>query len=228
MKYYSEPITTKLSNQKPDKIDKKIKADYPPKQSNKIQITGDSRVMIAGKTGSGKSTIAGILSVDIPRFICIDSKDGLRNEWGLSEYDKDTLKLLREGKPVRIRVVHDNDALTLCEEAYKAGNVVIYIDEVTALIPTRTVPQIIVDIWTRGRSRNVGGWASTQRPSGIPLIFISEAENFFIFRLSLEDDRKRFSGVVGKEVEAPIVDKYGFWYYNTLMDKPVLYKGIKF
>lgn len=188
-----------------------------PTKSN-FSIKSSQRVLLTGKTGSGKSTLAQYLLFPVHRLIVIDGKDGMDNDnWNLTNYSRADLRKIENGEPVRTRLVANiPDIIEALNVAYATGNIIIYIDEVTVTIPPQTKPpQIIQDIATRGRSRNVGLWSATQRPTQIPLFLISEAEQIFIFTLNLVDDRKRMYNITGdKRVLNKPVDTYGFYYYN--------------
>lgn len=200
-------------------VKQKIKLEEP-------KIEPHSRVLFVGKTGSGKTTAAKEFLKPVKRLLIIDSKNGLDN-W---EHESDnvlTRAKFRNGKDTRIRVTEDKAALELLQIAYDTGDCTVYIDEINAIIPPGTrPPQVFVNIWQRGRSKKIAGWASTQRPASIPLIFLSEAEYFFIFRLNLLDDRKRVAQFGGEQVLEPVRDKYGFYYYSINNDEPIYYKRI--
>jgi hypothetical protein len=135
---------------------------------------------------------------------------------------------IRDGSPVRVRVVQDKPALELAQLAYESGNVIVYLDEINAIIrPGSNPPPAFIDIWQRGRSRNVGGWAATQRPVSIPLFFLSEAEHFFIFSLTVVEDRKRVASFAGEALLDRPVDPYGFFYYNVRRDNTIYFERLK-
>lgn len=189
------------------------------------KIYSDQRVFIAGKTGSGKTLLAMSLLYTARRLLVIDSKDGLQ-DWNLE--DLKNIKQIDSRKDYRLRVVDDEKAIEALERLYDVGNGVVYIDELTALVPTsKEPPRSFTNIWSRGRSRNIGAWASTQRPKSIPLLTISEAEHFFIFRLQLEADRQRVAEVVGEFALKPVRDKHGFYYYNVDNDDIRYYNKLR-
>jgi DNA helicase HerA-like ATPase len=184
-------------------------------KSNKVVIKSSERVFIAGKTGSGKTTLAKLFLMNEPRLVVVDSKNSLQN-WELDEYHPNMLKDIAKKDVFRVRVVEDAQALELLQASYAAGNLIVYIDEVTAIIPPNRQPQkVFIDLWQRGRARNISAWSVSQRPKSVPLTFMSEAEHYFMFRLNLEDDRKRMSEFMGKRVMDNPIDKYGFYYYNV-------------
>lgn len=193
-----------------------------PGTSNIIQ--GNDRIFTAGQTGSGKTVLSMTMLYKFNRLLVIDSKNSL-GKWGLSLPDTYTKDKIREGEDFRIRVVEDDDAVDLCQVVYRSGSesmpdTMVYIDEVNAIIPPRSnPPKVFVDIWQRGREKRIGGWAATQRPVSIPILFMTEAVHFFIFRLTSENDRKIVAGYTRPVLKEPVKDEHGFYYYNVIKDK---------
>lgn len=193
-------------------------------------IRKDDRVFISGITGSGKTSLAEVLLEPVKRLIVIDMKDGLQ-DWNLENYDDSYLRKIKSKDTFRVRITEKEDAFVMLNTAYAIGNVTIYIDEVVALIPEQTkAPQIITDIWQRGRSRNISGWSSSQRPKNVPIVFLSEAQHIFTFRLNIEADRKRIYEVTGDKLvlnKIPAQYQFGFTYYNQRTGQTKLYKKIQ-
>jgi hypothetical protein len=75
-------------------------------------------------------------------------------------------------------------------------------------------------ILTRGRSKHIRSINCTQRPFSVPLGILTEAEHYCVFRLTMQDDRKRMASIIGPEVLAEPPDRYSFWYYNVYDDRP--------
>jgi hypothetical protein len=56
---------------------------------------------------------------------------------------------------------------------------------------------------------------------------MSEAEHYFCFRLTLEEDRKRLAAFIGPEVLNTIRDKHGFYYMSAEGDSPLYVRALK-
>lgn len=201
-----------------------------------IAIKTSDRLFAAGMTGSGKTFAVRKLAAPLKRFLLFDTKGTLAN-WNTVPWDSTSRKLLEDGKPVRARLIAPLDNLADDEElktdpywtdamiaAFYAGDVVIYVDELYAVIPNpRKFPRVLRAIYTRGREFNVGFWSAAQRPTDIPLFVISEADHEFMFRLNLDDDIKRMAGYMGRQVFNPIKQLHGFYYKQVNGPEPVQY-----
>lgn len=190
-----------------------------------ITIQTNERVFICGKTGSGKTFLARWITKNISRLIVCDPKATL-SDWWLDDWDRDTVrKFEREGKG-RLRAVPPLTGdegefwISVFDFAFGVGNVTIYVDELAAIAENGRVDDLIKAAWTRGREYGLGCWAATQRPTAVPLVAISEAEHYFSFRLTLDDDRRRMASFMTEAVLSPIQDRHGFFYMNAQDDAP--------
>lgn len=193
-----------------------------------VKIKASERVLIAGKTGSGKTWLARRLLARIPRLVVIDPKSTLA-DWNLKEpSDRDWNKFDRgEYGRYRIQSPVTSDLESWYDDLfgylYECGELTIYIDEAYAVTPPGQKPgKWLSACYTRGREKGIGVWSSTQRPAWIPLFMLSEADWFLVFRLSLEQDRKRIAALAGDSVMAPIPDPHGLWRYH-IGDESAMY-----
>lgn len=195
-----------------------------------MQIKSDEHVFIAGRTGSGKTTVAKYLLRNVKRLLICDSK-GTLTGWNADEWTKDNRRKFERGDAMRMRIVpplYDESEFwnEIFEYAYWAGNCRIYIDELYAVVPNSVRPQeFLKAIYTRGREFNVSMCAVTQRPSWVPLFCLSESSHYFCFRLNLKEDRARMAAFMGEEVLEAIKDKHGFWYFGGDADTPGYFKS---
>lgn len=202
-----------------------------------ITVASNDRAAVIGMTESGKTFLSRYLLHTASRLVVLDPKGTLRGQWALREWSPETRKLLLAGEPVRVRVAapllrgaSSASEATALESAYwdavlwdvyDARNVILYIDEVYGVVPGGRPPAGLKAIYTRGRELGIGAISASQRPAWIPLELLSESKWYFLFRLQLEDDRKRMAGLMGADVLDPITDEHGFWSYKTGWDRPV-------
>lgn len=202
--------------------------------SEKVVIQSNDRVAVVGKTGSGKTYL--VKNLIWERFNSVIFYD-----WKWQHY-----------KELNAPVVHTiedvEDALNdpqmankfvyapkrkgldvwnrLCYLAWEETNIHLIADELKGVYQQNGWVAGITDyhenIMTRGRQRGVGMTNVSQRPKGIPLETMSEAEHLFVFKLNLRDDRNRIGEIVGSEhqEQARTLSGHEFMYYNTEMDSP--------
>jgi hypothetical protein len=195
------------------------------------------RVAFTGKTGSGKTFAARYLLRPIRRLICIDPKMQLVNDrqWKLEPPERDALNALRKGDYARVVYWQppaiDNDGFpvwdSVFEFAWDIQDVVVYIDEMYSVAKNGRLSYPLRRLYTQGRFPMVGVWASTQRPSFVPLEMFSEAEWSFTFTLRMEDDRKRVARSLGfDEIMEPIRDEHGFWVCYQTWPEPLYFRQL--
>ena len=208
-----------------------------------ITIEPNSRVFITGKTGSGKTYLAERVLADVPRLVVFDIKDNLSKRMNLEPGKKrENWRRFLRGYDIRLQVtapVGINNEADFYHDWFRrvfvAGDCIVYIDELLGVLKHPTdLPKWLKMIYTRGREPitdrrgrivggNIGVFASTQRPSHIPVFCMTESEEFFIFQLQNPDDRKKVAAYTSPEVANPIPDEHGFYYYKTRSNQPEYY-----
>jgi ABC-type oligopeptide transport system ATPase subunit len=199
----------------------------------KTQIAKNEHVFITGMTGCGKTFLAQTYLAGYPCVLVLDTKGffEFENVEDVPVFDRlnEFINYCNETKISKVIYrPHFTELNTefynkFFEFAYFRMNCIVYVDEVMDVCDNASsVPQYAKGILTRGRQRNTAMWISTQRPKTIPLVFMSEATHYFIFRLNLENDRKRIQEIIPHDEINTLIDKYKFWYFTHTMDKPVL------
>jgi hypothetical protein len=202
-----------------------------------IRPTSSDRGIVIGQTGAGKTYFMRQLLIDAKRLAVFDPKGTLNSseasggDWHLQPWDKRAVKALQRGVPYRVRIPNplDGDWDRYFKRIYDAGNVMMYIDEIYGVVrPRRPIPYHLNAIYTRGRELGIGAWTASQRPTFIPLEIMSEAQWFVMFRVLLEEDRRRMAAVMGPQVIQGIEDgdDFGFWAYHVSWREPVYSAGL--
>ena len=88
----------------------------------------------------------------------------------------------------------------LMDYAFREGNIIIFIDEIAPLVTGAKIPPGLYDCLIMGASRGVTVISVSQRPKDIHNIILSESYTKILFRLNLEDDRKKIKGIADQEV----------------------------
>jgi hypothetical protein len=155
------------------------------------------------------------------------------DEWRLRPWDREARMLLQNGEPIRtlIRAPIGPGAEEEWERAYmavlNAGNCTMYVDEVYGVVETGKPSPYLTAIWTRGRELGIGAYAASQRPVWVPIVMLSEAEHFFMFRLTVGDDRRRMAEFMGPTVMEVIkTDIHGLFYMKADWDTPTYFKSL--
>lgn len=193
-------------------------------------IHPDQRVTFVGRTGAGKTYLARSLLSNVDRLFVLDAKGTLNvPDWNLEPYDETTDEEI--GNPdftfrYRIPAPLDGDWEPYLWQAYYARNCTVYIDEVYGVESGTKPSKAMQACITRGRELGVGVWCSTQRPSYIPLIILSEADWIFEFQLRIEEDKKRIASMIGRMAMKQL-HGHEVIVFNDAMDKPIFFRQAK-
>lgn len=214
-------------------------------------IGNSEHVLIAGRTGSGKTYAAKKYLTNYKNVVVLDTKG--RVSWPEipgSVWDPENPYILLDGGPNLTLVTHFA-SLQFCrtpkiiyrpcwEEMnqdyynrffkwiYRRENTIVWVDEVMSVSPNpSTLPEFYRACLTRGRELNIGVWSLTQRPSGINQLVISESSHIFAFDLNLPQDREKIVDVTGAREFYEKPGKYLFWYYFVEWDRAIKAKLVE-
>lgn len=204
-----------------------------------IKTGRNDRAVLIGATGCGKTTLARYLIEDIDKrySVVYDAKasDAI-GEWaGIPPIDnprkpvKPTQALYTELEELPYaeerRIIYRppyteerdyNRQDKFFEWVYWHYRRRLYVDEAYALLGGTNPSFHLQACITRGRERGISTIISTQRPSRIPLIAMSEAEHYYIFRTQWPGDKERIKEITGITIEQQLeLSRYEFYYFNV-------------
>lgn len=203
--------------------------------ANHAFLTAGTRTLIAGKTGSGKSTGAVyMLRGSKQKWLLIDPKgdDKIATLNPARIYKLDTNEVIRAWKagyqyvaltPPPLAKPADIDLFLLeCFQTFE--NFGIYIDELYYIHTNGRAGAGLQAILTRGRSDKITFCGATQRPAWISVFCLSEADYICQYRLQLEKDREKIFEVTAKPemLENPPLE-YSWYYYNAKKESITLF-----
>lgn len=185
-----------------------------------MQIKSNSRIFIAGKTGSGKTTL--VKRMLYPMYtrrvfwdIKCENSDLLVNS-SPCRTPAELSSTIKKGKVSILYQPADissDDFNRVCEILFNTGNFTLFVDEVATVTEPNWIEPWHNQIMIRGRSRGVGIVNVTQRPRTCNNTVISEAEHFFIYRLQLETDVDKIRTILPKKERTEI---YTLPYYHCI------------
>jgi hypothetical protein len=194
-----------------------------------LTARANERTVVIGQTGSGKSTLARVLLRDKKHVLIIDPKGDFQLPKELARIPvvshPNQLNLRRS---VRYIPHPEEDTPEAWNEVFRRvyykRNMYVYIDEVSLVCKSATsYPQYLRALFQQGRSLGIGVLACTQRPTGVPLFVFSESQQFFVFRLMLDNDLKRVEQWIGSDCVIRPKEKYAFHYRRITDDHSRLF-----
>ena len=200
--------------------------------SNLNQIEPNKHVLVCGMTGTGKSYLCENYLRGYKYVVKLDTKDETderlsngESAWlGLTEGRDFTIvrryEDLDDVETDKIIFVPDYDEQTdavfnlFFRWIFERGNTLLWIDELMSIGTVNSFPKELGRLMTQGRSKNVGVWSCTQRPSGIPMCVPSNCTYFFVFDCARPQDRKKLVETTGMTQLYELPTGYNFWYYK--------------
>jgi len=200
-----------------------------------ILLERGQRGIIIGQTGSGKTVgamwhmqhvpVTPIVIMDTkgePAFDKIALDEDMEVYDSLSDFEKAWFKKKRQ--PVYSIVRPDMTEIaepagmdeTLFKLVQQSRSHFLYIDEAYQWHVQGRAGAGLTGILTRGRSKGITTLLSTQRPAWLSRFCFTEAQKFYIYRLTDKRDAKTIGEYVPDFVEKPIAKRYEWYYYDVL------------
>src|SRR5690242_12949099 len=186
-----------------------------------LRPKSDQRMMLTGATGTGKTTLARYLLQPVKPLIVIDPKctyGGKSGEPGFRMVSRpaalfglgSSVEFVQYRPDERHQSVSDYDEVY--RWVYRRGGLFVYTDEAFLVHHGSYAPDWLRACVTCGRELGIGMMHGTQRPRGIDLRLMTEAEIFVAFDLRHRDDRKRMAEMGGDEMMVrPPQHAFHYW-----------------
>lgn len=193
-----------------------------------IDIKPSERVMIMGKTGSGKTEWAKFMLRRIARVmpvVIIDTRQfwmGEKPSWAKRREPGtvDRPHLVKDFNPnYWVQCIqpdiYDDRMERFLLDVLKRRYVYVYIDENDGIATATSVPLGLRRVWKTGRALRVGAADGSQTYSGIPRIFKTQSEKRVLFRVGEEDieDAAKLVQVYPEEVLD--LEPFEYIYYDV-------------
>ena len=206
------------------------------------KIRSDEQVFVVGMTGSGKSYFCEnylrgetyVIKLDTKREFEERKRQGVTAWSGLVEgedfsivehlddiYSVETDKIIYAPVFDELEEAYYNEFFRFC---FERENTIVWVDELMSITSAQKIPAQLKRITTQGRSKNVGLWTCTQRPSGVPQIVPANSTHVVGYNVRLKADRQRLVDITGCPEFYEPLPKYVFWYYKVGMTHAVKMK----
>lgn len=195
-------------------------------------IPSNKHVFVCGMTGTGKSYLCENYLRGYKYVVKLDTKDETDERYSMGLSPWDGLKENRDFTVTRNweeldeidtdKIIYVPDFVDQTQEnfntffnwIFERGNTILWIDELMSIGTVNKFPPALGRLYQQGRSKGIGIWSCTQRPSGIPMIVPANSSYYFSYTLTLPADRKKLVDTTGMVEFNENPGKYNFWYYK--------------
>jgi len=208
-------------------------------QKDTPHIPAGKRAVVVGRTGSGKSSLAGFLLRQSPQQWIILNPKGTRSYDGLPDmitvngldWKKLERAMMEKGRDHKARWRFINlvpnmhqanfdamdDFLMALHESYT--HIGFVADELYTLNQNGRAGPGLTAWLTRGRELKQSFLGLTQRPAWVSKFIFSEADYIGEMSLTIAEDQKRMYDVTGKEEMRQNIPNYEWLWYDVGRDK---------
>jgi len=122
----------------------------------------------------------------------------------------------------------DERLMRFLQEVFDEGNTLVIFDEIFGILDPNHQPPIIMQIWSQGRKHDIAAWSASQRPSRVPEIIMSQADNWAIFQLLNDKDKAKIADWTNSPIiEETRLPKRKWFFFNADLDHVKLMNPIK-
>ena len=196
------------------------------------EIPTNKHVFVCGMTGTGKSFLCEQYLSRYEYVVKLDTKAETderyaigRSPWDNLQEGKDFTVVrefedLDEVETKKIIFVPDYENQTIADFdrffkwIFDRGNTILWVDELMSIGTVNSFPKQFGRLMTQSRSKGIGVWCCSQRPSAIPSIAMANSDYFFVFNMTLPQDRKKVVDTTGQLEMNELPKGHNFWYYK--------------
>lgn len=183
-----------------------------------IALKPGERGVVIGQTGTGKSYLSSALLPHEGDLCIVDPKREFDNLEKLPVYS--SVKKIAVYRPKRFVFrpsERDIANLSLYDDLfaylYKRGKIFIYVDEVAIIGTANRYPHWLLVCYQLGRSKGITILCCSQRPRRVPVFIFSEAQRFYVFRLTTRQDVQTVSEYAKGYGDVTLTNPHAFAYY---------------